>query len=274
MLFRLFKAILKRPFFRGQDRLFYLLFTRKKLNQGSMVVKPIEGNFQINCDTETWIGAKIVYTGDYEPTLKKTFKEVIKKGDTILDIGANIGFHTLYFAELTGETGKVIAFEPVPTNFAKLTYNVGLNTFKNIELRNIALGNKAENISIKADINSNNPGAYHLFDREGDVLINCQIGDELIKDQPIDFIKIDVEGYESFVIDGLTQTIKKNKPIIVFEYDSSYHLRTGLPHDFIFNLLVPFNYTFFAISIRGLIEIENVSEIKSSNILAIVKKHA
>lgn len=178
MLF-LYRFILRRPFFKGQERLFNYLFTRHKLGSQTVTVKPIEGNFTINCDPLTWIGAKIIYTGNYEPALKKVFRSVIQKGDYVLDVGANIGFHTLYFAELVGATGQVRAFEPVPKNFKALEANIRLNNFNHIKAQKMALSNKEEQLYIQADENSENPGTFNLFELNGDTLIHCYRGDEI-----------------------------------------------------------------------------------------------
>lgn len=269
ILSSIFRKILRRAHFNGQDRLFNFLFNKQLLQKGDVIVEPLIGNFKIQCNTNTWIGAKIAYNGDYEPSLKKVFKQNISAGDTVLDIGANIGFHTLYFAELAGPNGKVIAFEPVPVNFEKLKFNIGLNSFNNISPQNIALGSKNEQITIGIDENSTNPGAYNLFDHSGNVMINCLIGDEVVVNEKINFIKIDVEGYESFVFEGLIKTINRDKPKIVFEYDSNYHLKTNLPKDYIFTLLAPFNYIYYAITPAGLTKIEDINTIKSANILAL-----
>ena len=59
-------------------------------------------------------------------------------------------------------------------------------------------------------------------------------------------IKIDVEGYESFVIQGMLETIKNNRPKIIFEYDVNYHNKTGLAKDYIFSLLCNLNYPIMA----------------------------
>lgn len=266
---KLYRFLLRRRFFRGQDRIFNYLFTRKRLGKKPQIVRPITGSFKVNCNPLTWIGARIIYMGDYESELKKVFKSNVKKGDYILDIGANIGFHTLYFAELTGKNGKVRAFEPVPHNFEALSFNVSLNGFDNILPKQVALGNKNELLNISADINHTNPGSYNLFDQRGDTLINCVIGDEIIGEDKVDFIKIDVEGYESFVIEGLFQTIKKNRPKIIFEYDKHYHLKTGLPEDHILILLHALGYHFFHLNQKGSKVIDNFQNIKSGNILAI-----
>jgi len=265
----LYKFILRRPFFRGQDRFFSYLFSHGKLGRQTVTVKPLEGDFKICCDPSTWIGAKVIYTGNYEAAIKKIFKSVIKKGDRILDIGANIGFHTLYFAELTGNSGNVIAFEPVPHNYSALNFNIGLNNFKHITAKNIALSNKNELILIAADVSSPNPGAYNLFDKNGDISVNCFVGDEIINNDRVDFIKIDVEGYESFVIDGLLQTIKNNKPKIIFEYDKHYHQKTGRSEDYVFVLLASLGYHFQYIYNDGLQTISNFQKMVSGNILAL-----
>lgn len=264
-----FKFILRRPFFKGQDRIFNYLFNHGKLAKQGIVVKPIEGSFKIYCNPLTLIGAKIIYTGNYEPALKKIFRSVIKKGNRVLDIGANIGFHTLYFAELVGPTGKVIAFEPVSFNYKALQNNIRINEIQNIITKHMALGIKNETVMISADEDSNNPGAYNLFDKQGAVVIECCIGDEVITDnEKIDFIKIDVEGFEAFVIEGLLKTISKHRPVIIFEYDRHYHKKTNLPEDHIFLMLSELGYSLQYISNKGLQNIYSFQEIKSANILA------
>lgn len=267
-LTQLFRFILRRPFFRGQDRIFNFLFKRNKLQTGEQIVRPLTGNFKIKCDTNTWIGAKVAFTGDYEPNLKKVFRDHIRQGDCVLDIGANIGLHTLYFSELVGTSGQVVAFEPVPSNFRKLEANIELNNYQNINPVPVALSNRNEKIQIAADEGSTNPGAYNLFDQSGNTVIDCKIGDEVVRDQRVHFIKIDVEGYESFVIEGLTETIKKNKPKIVFEYDLNYQRKTGLPDNHIFDLLKD-QYVFFSIHTSKIQKLENLENISGSNILAI-----
>lgn len=270
MLFqKIYKFILRRPFFKGQDRLFSYLFKKNKLNQGWQTVKPLQNSFIINCDTATWIGAKIVYTGDYETAFKEVVKSFLKKGDYVLDIGANIGFHTLFFAEIVGEQGKVTAFEPVPYNYQALQHNISLNNFSHITAMNIALSHKNEQIYIAADEKSINPGTFNLFDQSGNTLITCCIGDEITGDQKVDFMKIDVEGYESFVIQGLLETIKKNRPTIIFEYDKGYHQKTGLTEDYIFSLLSAMNYHFFHIYQAGPARLNSFTNLESGNILAL-----
>lgn len=265
----LYRFILKRPFFKGQDRLFNFLFTQGLLDVGSKVTKPLNGDFVINCDTKTWIGARIFYIGDYETSLKAVFKDHIKEDDHVLDIGANIGFHTLYFAQLVGKQGLVTAFEPIPFNFDTFKYNIGLNDYENIRAKAVALGNKNETLLIDVNEKSTNPGSFNLFNKGGQLSISCHIGDELIKNQQVDFIKIDVEGYEAFAIEGLANTIKQSRPKIVFEFDINFHQKTGLPNDYIFNFLATLDYHFYKITRNGLVALQNFDIQTEENILAL-----
>ncbi|RZJ78470.1 MAG: FkbM family methyltransferase [Flavobacterium sp.] len=261
--------LLRRPFFRGQDRIFNFLFKNKFLQKGILIGHPLLGNFKISCDTNSWIGSRIIYLGDYEGFIKEQFKTYISTGDTVLDIGANIGFHSLYFSELVGSGGKVICFEPVLTNFNKLKSNIILNQAENIWPHNIALGNKNENISIAADENSTNPGSFNLFERGGDEEIICRIGDEVLAREKVNFIKIDVEGYESYVIGGLIETITNNRPKILFEYDPNYIVKSGLPKDYIFKLLSSLNYSFLFIYGNRIKKVEKFDDMLTGDILAL-----
>lgn len=255
MLKKLYRYILRRPSFRGQFRIFAWLFDHGKLGGIRKTVSPLEDHFKINTDTRNFIEASIYYLGDYEPWVKKHFKRLIRPGDIILDIGANIGFHSLYFSTLTGAKGKVIAIEPVNQNFSALKNNVVLNGFDNIITIQKALANEKKEIQIHIDPEAKNPGAFSLL--EGGIKntsISCVKGDDLVDElgfKRIDFIKIDVEGYELEALKGLTLTIESNRPTIIFEYDRTYQLKALHAPDAIFLFISSFNYRFECIDGYG-----------------------
>lgn len=266
----LYRLLLRRPFFRGQYRLFFYLFNRNKLQlEHPIETAPLKGKFKLICDTKTLIGAQIHYLGDYEGYIKAAFQQHIKPGNTVLDVGANIGFHTLYFSELVGNQGKVLAFEPVKYNFEKINDNIALNGYTNITLYQLALGNSNETFSIKARQDDSNPGTFNLFEK-GDLEIKCVIGDDVIKEK-IDFIKIDVEGYELYAFQGLKKIIEINKPKIVFEYDRNYQLRTQQDSKAIFEFLALLNYSFHEIKHEGLVPIEDFTSMIAGDVLALPK---
>src|ERR1700674_193031 len=73
-------------------------------------------------------------TGIYEPIETEIVKREVRSGEVVLDIGAHIGYYTLLFARLVGESGRVFAFEPDPANFAILSSNVAVNAYENVTL--------------------------------------------------------------------------------------------------------------------------------------------
>ncbi|MCY1505393.1 methyltransferase, FkbM family [compost metagenome] len=260
----LLRLILRRKPFRGQFRLFSWLFQRNMLPVLQTIDQPLLGNFKLHLNTKYYIDSCIYYTGDYENALKIQYQKYIKRGFYILDVGANIGFHSLFFAELTGKEGKVIAIEPIDVNYEALVKNTRINTFPQLITHPIALGNENKILDIHIDTEEQNPGAFNLFEEgEKNYKVVCKKGDDLLKREhidKIDFIKIDVEGYEVEVINGLANTIAKYRPIINFEYNSIYQLRGHHQKDEIFLFLKELNYSFLAIDKRGrahLIEYNN-----------------
>lgn len=137
-------------------------------------------------------------------------------GGSVLDIGANIGNHTLYFCNECGAE-KVYCFEPVEQNFSTLEKNIRLNHLEQkVVLNQIGLGEKEERRSGNLNNNIYNMGAISLKqDEDGDIQIK-RLDDLGIKED-IAFIKIDVEGMERSVLKGGIELIKKNRPYIMVE---------------------------------------------------------
>lgn len=129
---------------------------------------------------------------------------------TALDIGANIGNHTRYFA---GIFRHVMAFEPNPEAFQLLRINV--RKLSNVEIFNTGLGDRSE--SVKLSVPAMNRGAAQVS-RSGDIDVQLRALDELdFLGEQIGLLKIDVEGYENKVLIGGESTIRRHRPIVVFE---------------------------------------------------------
>lgn len=123
---------------------------------------------------------------------------------------------------------------------------------------------------IKIAPKSVNLGVFNIFEQGIRTQNNYLVGDGIIGNQKVDFIKIDVEGYESFVIEGLMGTINRHKPKIIFEYDKHYHKKTGRLEDYIFLMLAKLGYDFYYITKNGLVDINSFQNLLSGNILAMV----
>jgi FkbM family methyltransferase len=178
-----------------------------------------------------------------------SIQKELKKADGILDIGANIGVTTLYFASLNPNT-KIIAFEPHPKNYACLQENIQLNKFQNIETIQAGLGAKEQDLKLY-EIDKNNPGNNRILKKEIDapsVDIHIFNLDEFLSTKErfnIDFIKIDVEGYEYAVLLGAEKTLKQHSPLLFVELDDNYLITQGKSTKMVLELLISYGYTNF-----------------------------
>lgn len=165
----------------------------------------------------------LVSTGIYHKQMTKVVKSIIAKGMVCLDIGANIGYFTLIMARLVGEEGKVFAFEPEPHNFDLLVKNIAINGYHNITPIQKAISNKNGRAELFLD--RVNPGSHSLVRPEqnthtfgGDVIeVETQTLDSFFRDYngKIDFVKMDVEGAELTVLEGMGNITNKNKDLAI-----------------------------------------------------------
>jgi len=146
-------------------------------------------------------------------------------GKDVIDVGANNGNFAIDFAHMVGDTGKVYAFEPQRIIYYQLCGNVFINGIDNIICKNLALGDKEGFVEIEV------PDYYekNSMVNFGDVHINNgrESKKEIVEMKKIDnfkfddvaFIKIDVQGYEPFVIDGAVKTIEEHRPYMMVEFE-------------------------------------------------------
>jgi FkbM family methyltransferase len=144
------------------------------------------------------------------------------KGKDIIDVGANNGSFTVDFAHLVGNNGKVHSFEPQRIIYYQLCSNVFLNGLTNVYCHNVAVGdtNKFVKIETPNYFEKNemvNFGGAEITENNGE-LVKCKMLDHY-NFEDIVFIKIDVQGYESFVIDGAIHTINKHRPYLFVEFE-------------------------------------------------------
>ena len=163
---------------------------------------------------------------NFEPLETEIIAVNIKPGDVVLDIGANIGYHTLKMADIVGPTGLVFAFEPDPNNFVTLTKNIEANGYKNIIAVNKAVSNKPGKLKLYIDkFNKGGHRIYSSFEKRESVEIEATSLDDYFKgstfiiDKKISFIKMDVEGAEPLVIEGAKRLIENSPNIkMITEY--------------------------------------------------------
>jgi FkbM family methyltransferase len=237
-----------------------------------------EEDIAINANADNYIEWCIISGGTYEDEIGKLIKISLKPGYIALDIGANIGLHSLRMSRSVGESGKVYAFEPLLYLQEKFVKNMHLNHAENITLLPFALSDIASETNFKINKNAWNQGTFNLSDvNTGNDIqkVIIKIADDIdeIKDLPrLDMVKIDVEGFEFNVIKGLTRTLQKHKPRIIFEYDSNYWLKAGKNINDCFSFLQSLNYKFYQVTQVGCEYIDNSNTIESGNIFCINEK--
>ena len=154
----------------------------------------------------------------YEEEELSLIKTHLPAKSTFVDIGANVGNHSIYVAAFL-EPVKVIPFEPNPLAYKLLLANVVMNGFQDVfELQHLGLGlsdTKEHGFGMSAQ--ERNLGGARLMAGGGD--IKTVTGDDALAGETPDFIKIDVEGMEMQVLAGLQSTIDRCKPMMLIEVD-------------------------------------------------------
>ena len=152
-------------------------------------------------------------------------KEIIKPGFTCIDIGANMGYYSVFMSKFAGSTGRVYAVEPVPL-FAEIwKKNTTSSKNKNLTLFNCALGESESNVEMGMPVINGevHHGMTKVLSDENSSFnekfsVSMKNPDQLFAEiKNIDFIKIDVEGYESIVFENMQKTIIRCKPLIQSE---------------------------------------------------------
>ena len=143
---------------------------------------------------------------------------ILRKGDVVFDIGANVGYYALMESRLVGETGKVYAAEPVSSNFNILRTNIILNNYRNMFPFHVAIGDVNKKRKIHISVNKNLCGFVEEATPKkiGYEWVNMVTLDSFLenKDCP-KFLRMDVEGFEYNIVKGGTKTLKGNLKILM-----------------------------------------------------------
>ena len=155
-----------------------------------------------------------IYAGGYELGETVLVKAHVKRGMTVVDIGANVGYYTALAAKLVGHSGRVLAFEPSPSAFSKLQGMVK-GRCDHVRLFNVALGSCEGSLTLyhpPGDEHNLNPSMYQY--RQGMVGVTVPVttlDSVLDAIERVDFLKIDVEGYEPLVFKGAIKSLESGK---------------------------------------------------------------
>ena len=168
---------------------------------------------------DIYVGRSLTEYGEYSEGEVDVFRQCLRPGDVALDIGANLGAHTLPLAQLVGPTGAVHAFEPQRILFQILCGNVALNELPHVRTLPFALGRVPGGTKLPAlDYRgANNFGGISLGAAHGEDVVVVTL--DQVGLQRVRLIKIDVEGMEVDVLAGGKATLARCRPILYVEND-------------------------------------------------------
>jgi FkbM family methyltransferase len=218
-----------------------------------------------------------VFTGNFEPGEHRFVERFVKKGMTVLDIGAHNGFYTLLAAKKVGPTGKVMAFEPSPRERERLLIHLRLNRLRDrVSVAPVALGRETRESTFFVvegrDTGCNSLRRPVVSEPTREVRVPVTSLDTFLAQRNmgrVDFIKMDVEGAELEVLWGAEQLLdRRPRPVILAELVDSRTLPWGYRASAIYDFLVGKDYRWFAITKEGLLRAYTRTDQFEGNLVA------
>jgi len=205
-------------------------------------------------DKDIWVSGTLAKGLPYEAFETHWIQYLIRPGDVVFDIGAHIGYYTLLFSRLVGEQGKVLAFEPDPTNFGLLQQNVLLNGCANVALYNVAVSDQAGSLSLY--LSHDNAGDHRIWKPEEfrpSVAVQAIALDLFINSRPfrVDFVKMDIQGAEAAALNGMIGLLRQQTRLtLVTEFWPFGLKRAGASAEDFLHALVDLQCDLFVIDER------------------------
>ena len=195
-----------------------------------------DGDLFVSCRWNDGVGRLLYYFGAGHDGTFHTLDRLLLPGMTVVDVGANLGTHTLFAAKRIGENGKVIAFEPDPDMFDSLTANT--DGLANVQRHRLAVSSASGMVEFHVNADSAKSSLVRLGGAVARIIVEAVRLDDQVK-EPIDFLKIDVEGHELEVLKGAGELLRRQSIKII-------HFEALESREEIFSMLVENGYRVFA----------------------------
>lgn len=206
---------------------FYSFYYRKYklqkiIKKGNYLVD-IHGTKLMVIPDDEGLSAELLVFGYHERDTTEFVSKYLKKNMVCLDIGANIGYYSTLYSKIIGKNGLVIAIEPSPLNFRYLKKNLEFQKNLNSKLFNCACGNENGTVNFQVDVKANKCKVVKNVNPDSNteiIIVPLRTLNDIVEETKvnrIDFLKIDVEGYEMKTLDGAWESIRKFKPTIQIE---------------------------------------------------------
>jgi len=213
----LYRASRKIKYFRGRDRLISLIASQMRPG-----VRELPFGFSMHLNPKEWAQLTLIEEGCTEPITTQLFESLITKGDTIIDVGAHVGFYSLLAGKQAGGTGTVIGIEPQPANCAQALNNIQINKMETVSIVCAAIGRQEEWVDLKLQASSDTSRLSLVGDGVNDLNTTfhvpvCRLDTLARRHQigRIKLLKIDVEEFEFEVLEGCGELLSKIENIIL-----------------------------------------------------------
>ena len=193
-------------------------------------------------DLREVIDSSLYFSGSFEPLAEEIIANSLSAGMVAIDVGANIGYHTLAMAQHVGSLGLVVAIEPTNYAFNKLERNLSLNNFHNVRLLRVGLSDKDYG---ETEVCFRSSYRLDGKDEIRNEIVRIMTINTLVLEQgltKIDFMKIDVDGFEGKIFAGAQELLKRFRPILFFEFSPSGIMSNGGNPEEILNMLWDLGY--------------------------------
>jgi len=221
---------------RGIDRVVRMLYPPGNDRPIRSVVDYDEG-LLFHCDTQSFLEWYIFFYGAFRPEVSRLINRMLRPGQVAIDIGANVGMHSVIMANRVGPTGRVVVFEPDPHPMGRLRRNMALNGIDWVTTVEAAVSARSETRTfyLHDDSIGNFANASLVAANVGKQTASVEMQvvsiDEWMRDNPlprVDVVKLLAQGEEYNALQGMRGLIERDRPKIFFLYEPSYWQRQGL----------------------------------------------
>ena len=239
-----------------------------EISAGEVMMTSRRDGIRIAVDPEDHRTApiEVLNFGEYEPEETQVIRRIAEKMDTMLDIGANIGWYSLMASKLNNKA-TIHSFEPIPATYSRLIYNFSLNASEHLHCYNYGFSNEPGSFPFcfypEGGVNAS---MQNLAARDDVSIINCELRtldsvlDWLPSNNRIDFIKCDVEGSELFVLQGGMKLLNEFKPVLLCELLRKWSAAFGYHPNEALDLLRSIGYKSYIVGPEGnLVEFSSIT---------------
>lgn len=271
------------PFYSGCGSIANSRFLSRIGGSGSGLVWCKVPGGEVLADLDDYVGRAAFFMADLDKKISWICRKIVRNGDNVLDIGANIGIVSVHLSTLVGSSGQVHSFEPNPAMIERLSLARQRNGLHNIMVHPIALGARQDRLSLSVPTGNSGEGSL-LFHKNRPSVRTVEVEvaslDEIVQRENIGnirFIKIDVEGFEVEVLRGAERVLEGHEPHAIL-FEANVSLNSTFWEVPAVRILKEFGYSFLMIP-RCMLRMRLISiqaEPRSSvshDILAVHRKH-